>query len=111
MVERRPWTRPRVEIVGRGFAPGDERLVWPYEVGIHFDDPANPILFAEGSGRAEAGGFQPLQAIRAPQFSVFVTACRCAWLLAMAEEEEQRGVAFLPDEIYERWKQVAHAEQ
>lgn len=91
---------PRVVIIGRG-----EYGHRPHEVGIHFDDPARPLLLAEGTGHHSFGGFEPLQAIRDPAFSHHVAACGCAWLVAMAEEEE-RGAVFLAEEIYQRWQQL-----
>ena len=98
-------------MVGRGHEPHDTDHVWPYVLGVHFDAPSHPIFASDGAGRAESGGFLTLQRLRDPGFATHVRVCGGEWLVAMAEEEEERGVLFTPEEIYQRWIQLSEPEQ
>lgn len=91
----------RVEIIGRSEAPE----AYPYEVGICFDDPAHPIMMGDGSGRDSFGGTLALQRLRDPRYLQHLERCHCAWLVHLAEEEDQRGHRFSPGEIFSRWRQ------
>jgi hypothetical protein len=94
----------RVETIGRGTDRRDGKET-SFELGICFDDADRPIFLSEGSGIDSFGGTLSLQQLRDPHFLRRLEQCGCAWLVRLAEEEEQRARHFSPDEIFGRWRQ------
>ncbi|HYC71424.1 MAG TPA: hypothetical protein VEB66_09475 [Opitutaceae bacterium] len=93
-----------MRIIGRFVEEVARDLEYPYDVSVNLDDPTRPIGLGEGSGHGSIGGSFTLQEIRDPEWREHLKRCGCEWLVTLAEEEERRGIRFLPDQILERWK-------
>src|SRR5689334_9432923 len=93
----------RYLIIGEGRQSG-----FPYEVGIHWDDPVSQIprviLLGEGSGHASMGGYFPLSTLLDARWSEHLQICECLWLRDLARQEVMLGRCFGVDEIFELWR-------